>query len=267
MLNDYGNGGLNTKIRGSEIASLLKEYSSIIDLLPGTESSAIIEPISEGKLPLTHKRLKQFVSEEFDLSRFGLLDGDRISILLPNGPELAVAVVSVITRWCAAPINPTNTWQEIKSELLSTQAKAIIILAGASANEAALKAADSLGIGVLVITPNDSTCGLFRLSVLRDVPVNMPLLFPKVAKSVQGFRAYSHPETVLLLHTSGTSGNKKLVPYSLDMIIIGVGCIISSWNLSASDVCLNMVSIFVSRVCTHVYNTCTGNANICCIVM
>ena len=42
-----------------------------------------------------------------------------------------------------------------------------------------------------------------------------------MAKSAPGFTSYSHPETVLLLHTSGTSGNKKLVPYSLDMVIVG----------------------------------------------
>jgi acyl-CoA synthetase (AMP-forming)/AMP-acid ligase II len=58
------------------------------------------------------------------------------------------------------------------------------------------------------------------------------------------FIEYNHPETVLLLHTSGTSGNKKLVPYSMDMIIIGVGCIVSSWNLQSSDVCLNMMPLF-----------------------
>ena len=40
-----------------------------------------------------------------------------------------------------------------------------------------------------------------------------------------------HPEIVLLLHTSGTSGNKKLVPYSLEDLVVGVACIISSWRL------------------------------------
>jgi len=33
---------------------------------------------------------------------------------------------------------------------------------------------------------------------------------------------------VLRLHTSGTSGNKKLVPYSLEMLVVGVACIASS---------------------------------------
>ena len=53
-----------------------------------------------------------------------------------------------------------------------------------------------------------------------------------MAKSAPGFTSYSHPETVLLLHTSGTSGNKKLVPYSLDMVIVGKT---EKKNLSKSD--------------------------------
>ena len=41
-------------------------------------------------------------------------------------------MVSVLTRWCAAPINPTNPKEEIRSELESTRALAIIIMAGAA---------------------------------------------------------------------------------------------------------------------------------------
>ena len=59
-----------------------------------------------------------------------LTEGCRVATLLPNGPELAVTMLSVVSRWCAAPINPTNSWQEIKAELDSTRAQAIIILAG-----------------------------------------------------------------------------------------------------------------------------------------
>lgn len=247
LLKNYGREGTNLEIRGNDVAMLLKNYNSILDFIPDFTTPAIIEPLSSGKEALTHKRLREFLFKEFDLNQFGLADGDRVSILLPNGPELAVTMVAILTRWCAAPINPTNTWQEIKSELVSTQARAIIILAGASANEAALQAADALGVGVLVLTPFDSVTGLFRITVLREVPRNSPPSgVPRIAVSVPGFRTYNHPETVLLLHTSGTSGNKKLVPYSLDMIIIGVGCIVSSWNLSREDVCLNMVSCVYS---------------------
>jgi acyl-CoA synthetase (AMP-forming)/AMP-acid ligase II len=238
-LNNYGRNGTNLHISGDDVGELLSGYKSLIDLIPDTESQAVIEPLSRERRPLTHKRLKQFVSE-FDLVQYGIPIGTRVSLLLPNGPQLAVTVICLISKWCAAPINPTYTWQEIKAELISTQAKAIIIQAGAQANDAAIQAADSLGIGVLVITPNESIAGIFRISILRTVPVITEKGY-KIADCFEGFKRYDHPETVLLLHTSGTSGNKKLVPYSLDMVVTGVGCIISSWNLTQDDVCLNMV--------------------------
>jgi acyl-CoA synthetase (AMP-forming)/AMP-acid ligase II/acetyltransferase-like isoleucine patch superfamily enzyme/acyl carrier protein len=244
-LGKYGREGTNRNINGADVAELVKGYTGLIDLLPNSNTPAIAQPLSKEKKPLTHMRLKQFVSKEFDLCQYGLEEGCRVSVLIPNGPELAVAMVSVLSRWCAAPINPTNTREEIRSELLSTQAQAIIILAGAAANEAALQAAESVGLGVLVITPSDSTSGLFSISPLRPVIRAADCKRgPSVAETVAGFTRYEHPETVLLLHTSGTSGNKKLVPYSLDMVINGVGCIVSSWNLKPSDVCLNMMPLF-----------------------
>ena len=212
LLNNYGNNGNNKKIRGHEIGLLLKKYKSILDFIPQTESNAILEPTAlngeQTNTPLTHKRLCEFITNEFDLNKFGLKDGDRVSVLIPNGPELAVTIVALLCRWCAAPINPTNTWQEIKAELISTQARAIIILAGASVNEAAIQAAEMLKIGVLVLNPIETVTGLCHISVLQETPSEkqMPRTFLKVAQTVAGFKAFGHPETVLLLHTSGTVG-------------------------------------------------------------
>ena len=110
-------------------------------------------------------------------------------------------------------------------------------------NDSAIQAADDRGIGVIAIERLGSITGLFRLKLLKPVSISTTITRSS-ALTVNGFMAFDHPETVLLLHTSGTSGNKKLVPYSLDMIVIGVGCIISSWNLSPSDVCLNMMPLF-----------------------
>ena len=158
---------------------------------------------------------------------------NRVSLVIPNGPELAVALVSVLSRWCVAPINASKTREEIRSELLSTKSEAIIILEGSPTNDAALQAADSANVGVLVITPNHEVCGLFRISALRPVIARASLA-----------SVVDNPQTVLVLHTSGTSGKEKRVPYSLDTIINGVGCIIASWNLKPSDVCLNMMPLF-----------------------
>eukprot|EP01031_Cornospumella_fuschlensis_P038872 gene38872-47283_t len=245
LLGDYGQQGKRSPVRGEDVGVLLNnKYNSLVDLLPTHDAPAICEPSNSEKVPLTHKRLRSFVQDEFDLTQFGIPVGQRVAVLLPNGPELAVAIISVVSRWCAAPINATNTWQEIKSELISTRSVAILVLSGASVNEAALKAATDLEIGVIALTSLGNVTGLFSLSSLQ--PVNMANVppAPPAHRYPPNFLTYSHPETVLLLHTSGTSGNKKLVPYSLDMIIIGVGCIVASWNLQPSDVCLNMMPLF-----------------------
>ena len=146
-LNNYGINGTKRGIRGRDVGDLVKGYKNLLSLIPDLDTAAIAEPLNTERIPLTHKRLRQFISKEFDLCQFGLPEGCRVATLLPNGPELAVTMLSVVYRWCAAPINPTNSWQEIKAELESTRAQAIIILAGASANEAALEAATLLSIG------------------------------------------------------------------------------------------------------------------------
>jgi acyl-CoA synthetase (AMP-forming)/AMP-acid ligase II/carbonic anhydrase/acetyltransferase-like protein (isoleucine patch superfamily)/acyl carrier protein len=163
-------------------------------------------------------------------------------------------LISVINRWCAAPINPTSTPLEIKHELESTKSKAIIIIAGLSNNDFFIETAKTLNIGVIVLTPSGSTSGLFSLSSLIDVPVST------VNKS------NVNKNLILLLHTSGTSGNKKLVPYTLDMVIVGVACIISSWNLSPSDVCLNMMPLFhIGGIMRNILSPIlSGGSVICC---
>ena len=253
-LNNYGNDGKNRRISGDEIHQLItRKYSRVSDLIPNNSNVAIVEPLIIERKPLIYEKLLQFINE-FDLFRdFGISYGERVSIILPNGPELAVCLISVINRWCAAPINPTSTPLEIKHELESTKSKAIIIIANTS-NDFFIEIAKTLNIGVIVLTPSGSTSGLFSLSSLIDVPVN------NVNKS------NVNKNLILLLHTSGTSGNKKLVPYTVDMVIVGVACIISSWNLSPSDVCLNMMPLFhIGGIMRNILSPIlSGGSVICC---
>jgi non-ribosomal peptide synthetase component E (peptide arylation enzyme) len=128
-LNNYGQQGLKTPIRGSEVGEILQDYQQFTDLLPSSNRPAICDPaaITGAKKPLTHQRLRKFIVEEYDLREFGVAYGQRVAILLPNSAELAVALVATISHWCAAPINATNTWEEIKAELQSTKATAAAV--------------------------------------------------------------------------------------------------------------------------------------------
>jgi acetyltransferase-like isoleucine patch superfamily enzyme len=50
-------------------------------------------------------------------------------------------------------------------------------------------------------------------------------------------------DTALVLGTSGTTGSKKLVPFTLRTLLVGAGCIIEGWELSYRDCGLNMMPL------------------------
>ncbi|KAI8842208.1 hypothetical protein BJ741DRAFT_698104 [Chytriomyces cf. hyalinus JEL632] len=51
-------------------------------------------------------------------------------------------------------------------------------------------------------------------------------------------------DTVMILRTSGTSGNKKTVPYTLRTLVVGAKCVAQSWGLGPGDVNLNMMPLY-----------------------
>eukprot|EP00967_Tisochrysis_lutea_P110968 scaffold174109_cov30-Tisochrysis_lutea.AAC.8 len=137
-------------------------FRTMLDLLPRGDAIAVY-PMEGERAPLSHSRLSSFVSSELGLHRFGLGRNDRVAILLPNGPELAVAFVAVLTYCTCAPLNPAATAWEIKAELVSVRAKAILLQAGED-NNALLAVAEELNLTVLLVTPSPTEAGIFSLS-------------------------------------------------------------------------------------------------------
>ena len=166
-----------------------------------------------------------------------------------------MCLLSVLSNYCAVPISPQSTSIEIEQELAGTKAQAVLILTGEGSafGSSALTAADNLGIGVIMVTPSAITTGLFSLTELRPVKHNNDILPPqqqqqqqpsKLRQELLNLTSFGHNQISLVLHTSGTSGNKKRVPYTLDSLVIGVACIVSTWNLTPNDVNLNMMPLF-----------------------
>src|SRR5690242_19045714 len=59
-----------------------------------------------GRVPLTYHRLRAHVDEVArTLNRMGLGRGDRVAMVLPNGPELATAFLAVAAGATSAPLN------------------------------------------------------------------------------------------------------------------------------------------------------------------
>lgn len=73
--------------------------------------------------------------------------GDRLAIILPNGPELATAFLSVACCATAAPLNPALTEQDIEFCLRDFGVRALVVAEGSC--DAARTIAASLGLDVL----------------------------------------------------------------------------------------------------------------------
>ncbi len=160
---------------------------------------------------------------------------------LPNGPELSVAVLAMTSRCCVFPVNPQNTQGEILGDMQSVNAKAIIVQAGQQ-NDHLIQVARDMRIPVISLTPDANTCALFDLKLHEQSPT-VKADEKNALKLDEWTPRHGHS---LVLHTSGTSGKKKIVPYSLNTICVGAACVLQSWELREDDVDLNMMPLVLA---------------------
>src|SRR5258706_15192494 len=107
--------------------------------------------------------------------------------------------------------------------------KAIVTTADAEQRLELHHLRQKLGCEIIYLTPKQrGPAGLFELSLINQAEA-APFL--GVPSKLHGLDDYS-----LILHTSGTSGKKKVVPYTLRNLIIGTLAVIKSWSLRSNDV-------------------------------
>lgn len=85
--------------------------------------------IATDKQTLTYEWLHHVVQDiARQLNDLGIGRNDPVAIVLPNGPEMAVAFLSVASAATSAPLNPTYRTQEFDFFLSDLGAKALITL-------------------------------------------------------------------------------------------------------------------------------------------
>ena len=159
------------------------------------DAPAILAP---GRAPLTYSRLYQHIDEMGrTLRAMGIARRDRVAVVLPNGPEMAVAILTVAASATCAPMNPAYGAEELDRYFADLRPRALITSAGI--DSPARRVALSRGIRVLELsTAPDAEAGLFTLAGdQRDAAPHEPVRPGDVA---------------LLLLTSGTTARPKSVP-------------------------------------------------------
>ena len=192
------------------------------------EDLAILAP---ARLPLTYGRLQAHISDTVTtLNAMGVGRHDRVALVLPNGPELAVAFLAVAAGATAAPLNAAYRADEFEFYLSDVKAKALLIQAGLESPARAI--AHERNISVIELAPvRDAAAGIFTLSGENSVA------------PVEG--GFAQPDEVaLVLHTSGTTSRPKIVPLTHVNICISAHNVHRTLELVERDRCLSILPLF-----------------------
>jgi oxalate---CoA ligase len=210
----------------------LYKHDTVLDLLSFGDSrdNAIGAP---GRAWLTYEGLRELANRTItSLNRAGIGRGDRVAIVLPNGPEAATAFVAVACGATAAPLNPAYKAEEFTFNLSDLGVRALIVMRGV--DSPAIAVARSLGVPILWLVP-DGAAGDFTLEADDTAAAPAQAARPGAAEA---------GDVALVLHTSGTTSRPKIVPLSHVNVTASAYHIGHTLRLTPADVGLNIMPLF-----------------------
>ena len=173
---------------------------------------------------------------------------DRVAIVLPNGPEMAAAFVTVAQSTTTAPLNLAYKEDEFAFYLKDLKAKAIIVETGYDCP--ARSVAKRFDMIVIELTATDPA-GSFTLST-----------------TATGNAADTLPasdDVALILHTSGTTSRPKIVPLLQSNVAASAVNVRESLALTRDDCCLNVMPLFhIHGLIAAVSGSLAAGASISC---
>ncbi|MCD4694441.1 non-ribosomal peptide synthetase [bacterium] len=161
------------------------------------------------------------------LHSFGIKKNNRIVIVLPQGVEMTMACLLGLSCACIAPLNPIYKKKEFDFYFSDIKPSLLITLRGFDSE--ALKVAQEKNIPIARIF-------LKGFGFDLELPQNKEV---STERDLPGLDDIS-----LVLHTSGTTSNPKLVPLIQKNIIFSANNTIDSLELGEDDRCLDLMPIF-----------------------
>jgi acyl-CoA synthetase (AMP-forming)/AMP-acid ligase II len=184
-----------------------------------------------GRPALSYAGLRSLAARTIaGLNAMGIGRQDRVAMVLPNGPDMAAAFVTVATGATTAPLNPAYRADEFDFYLSDLGAKALLIQAGMENPARAVAAARSIPV---IELHSGERAGDFSLSA------------PAGLAGTPALAGAAEPEDIaLVLHTSGTTSRPKIVPLRQINVTASAYHIGANLALTPDDCCLNIMPLF-----------------------
>ncbi len=164
------------------------------------------------------------------LRSLGVGPSDRVAVVLPNGPEAAVAMIGVAAGAVCVPLNPGFTadeWQRYLGDL-----RVSALLTRADMDSASRGVARTLGLPVIDLSPRPD-----------EGPCAFNLVGPGTGRIVDGELAASANDAFILF-TSGTSSRPKMVPLTHAAVCLSAYNVGATLALGPRDRLLNVLPLF-----------------------
>jgi oxalate---CoA ligase len=232
----------------------MSQARSIAQLLERGVKTASAIAAPEGVPPLSYASLQDLTRKTLGtLNALGIGRDDRVAIVLPNGPEMAAAFVSIAASATTAPLNPSYRAEEFEFYLGDLKAKAMVVEAGS--DSPARTIARKLSVPVLELKPERAQgAGYFSLT---------PLDAMRGTTARRGFA--ESEDTALVLHTSGTTSRPKIVPLLQRNVLASAEHIATTLALTPDDVCLNIMPLFhIHGLIAATLSSLGVGAQVCC---
>ncbi len=217
---------------------------SLLDATPET-GIALTAP---GRPDLSYRALRGVTGTlRRQLAARGIGPGDRVAIVLPNGPEMAVAFLAVTSGASAAPLNPNYKLAEYEFYLTDLRPKLVLVAPGS--DNPVRQAAEALGISVA------------ELQVAEGAPAGAFTLWAEEADPATP----TAKDEALVLHTSGTTSRPKVVPLSQGNLYASACNIAGTLQLTPQDHCLNVMPLFhIHGLMGVLLSSVKAGASVCC---
>jgi len=206
------------------IADLIRDRARI-----APDALAILAP---ERAPLAFAALAQAIDATIEALRLaGYGRGDRLALALPDGPELAVALLAVSGCATAIPLNTALDESSYRVALSWLRADAVIV---ADADMLAARAAEALAIPII------------RVSVREADPAGVFTLLAAASRPARNADPPMIDDVALVLHTSGTTERPKAVPLAHRMLVEPALDRARQYRLTAADRCLCVRPLFTA---------------------